>query len=848
MNKFQRRLLPALAIFVSGGLLLPDSVLLAQGLEEIVVTARKKEENLMEVPVAVTAFSAQDLEARDMEQLTDIQLYTPSFSFTNMQGGSARNDRSSNALVFRGLSLNGNAGIFAGGQLFIDGAPVVGAYSPSIVDVERVEILKGPQTAYFGRSAFVGALNFIMKEPGDEFGATISADAARYGSHEVHVSVEGPLVEGKLAGRLSYRDWEQGGYVNNNNPQNPVDPAKLLPSVNNELGERTTQSISGTLVWTPTDNLKIKGFFNYFEDEDGPGAQFSLKQESFNGRALVGGGCDPLSAPLDPARDPTASFGRWTFGVVCGTLPSVGQVMRQDPTIFSADTVIDTILENNLFNVNPLWNVFDPGFHRKAGLKREATQAHIRADWDFGDGYTLTSLTAYHEDQSQNIIDLNYRNGLNVPNEAFFLCAVILNRAPNCRTDRNGTLLIQGKQEDFSQELRLTSPQDGRFRWTAGLNYFDAHSPGGTVYGNLFVGATFTGSIVERDVETTAVFGAAYYDITDKLTLTVEARYQEDEITENLKLGTNQMPPPTPLVLSKTFTSFAPRVSLDYKYADNSTAYVLFSRGFRPGRFNSGLGFGDPNTLALLLAAAPNATVDVDEEQLDNLEFGVKSTWLDGRARTTVAIYFDEWIDGQVGNNIAVAMGSTFNLIPVTINNGTADLKGIEFEGTWLATDNLALSATFGLNDTKLTNFPCNDCNDVWGTFTGAEGNELPGAPKVAWTLSGQYTDQLNWGRLSGFDWYARADLAHQGERHTDYTNITQTSAYDDLSLRVGIRGDHLSVEAYMLNALDHDEFIAGVHGVDLFTFGRPGGTRQNESRVSAPMPRRWGVRGTYRF
>ena len=144
---------------------MPGAAAIAQefALEEIVVTARKVEENLMEVPLAVTAFSSEDLEAIDMVQLTDLQLFTPSFSFTDQAGeAGARNDRSSNSLTFRGLYLNGNVGINAGGLLFIDGAPVVGAFMPSIVDTERVEVLKGPQSAYFGRSTFLGAVNFVM--------------------------------------------------------------------------------------------------------------------------------------------------------------------------------------------------------------------------------------------------------------------------------------------------------------------------------------------------------------------------------------------------------------------------------------------------------------------------------------------------------------------------------------------------------------------------------------------------------------------------------------------------------------------------------------------------------------
>ena len=792
-------------------------------LEEIVVTARKVEENLMEVPLAITAFSAEELESIDMAQLTDIQLYTPSFSFTNQQGGSGRNDRSSNALVFRGLYLNINVGINAGGLLFIDGAPVVGGYSPSIVDTERVEILKGPQSAYFGRSTFVGALNFIMKEPGNEFGGRFSADFASFGSNEQHVMVEGPIIEDKLSVRVSGRRWIQGGYIDNF-----ADPS-------DELGERTTNSISTSIVFTPTESLKAKLFVNFFVDEDWAATQFSLKQEAFNGRGNIDGSCDPLSAPLRPG---VQAGSRAAFGYVCGELPSMGEL---DPATFSADTVIDPILEKTLFDPNPNWLVFDPDFHREPGLKREAFQTNLRIDFEHSSGYSFTSLTAFHTDKNQNVIDLNYRDGRSRPNPFAPLFIGVLGRT-DIRPDWNTTLAIQAKQEDYSQEFRVTSPQDKRFRWVAGFNYFDAYSPGQTVYGNLIVGPFFTAAIVEREVETPAVFGAAYFDITPKLTLSAEARYQWDKISENTLIGVNQLPPESPVVFSATFNSFAPRISLDYKYAENSTVYVLYSRGFRPGRFNAVLASASQPVLDALRAVAPTAGLNILEEKLDNYEMGWKATWLGGRARTTLALYYDEWLNGQVGNSIPVVAEGVANLINIVLNNGTAELRGIEFEGQFQATENLTLAATYGLNDTEVKSFVCGDCNLVYGSFEGVVGNELPSAPRVTWNVSGQYEDNL----MGDWDWYGRVDWAHQGSRYTDFSNIARTSPYDNVNIRIGIRSPGLSVEAFVQNALDHDEFIQGGLGVDLFTFIR--GPNKNEVRVSAPIPRTFGIRLAYNF
>lgn len=792
-------------------------------LEEIVVTARKVEENLMEVPLAITAFSAEELESINMAELTDIQLYTPSLSFTNQQGGSGRNDRSRNALVFRGLYLNINVGINAGGLLFVDGAPVVGGYSPSIVDTERVEILKGPQSAYFGRSTFVGALNFVMKEPGDEFGGRVSADFASFGSNEQHIMVEGPIIKDKLSMRVSGRHWRQGGYIDNF-----ADPS-------DELGERTTNSVSTSIVFTPTDSLKAKLFVNFFVDEDWAATQFALKQDAFNGRGNIDGSCDPLDAPLRPGVEPGS---RAAFGYVCGELPSMSDL---DPATFSADTVIDPILEKNLFDPNPNWLVFDPDFHRASGLKREAFQTNLRIDFEHSSGYSFTSLSAFHTDKNQNVIDLNYRDGRSRPNPFAPLFIGVLGRT-DVRPDWNTTLAIQSEQEDFSQEFRVTSPQDRRLRWVAGFNYFDAYSPGQTVYGNLIVGPFFTAAIVEREVETPAVFGAAYFDITPKLTLSAEARYQWDKISENTLIGVNQLPPESPLAFSATFTSFAPRVSLDYKYAENSTVYVLYSRGFRPGRFNAVLAGSSQVVLDALRAVAPTAGLNILEEQLDNYEIGWKATWLGGRARTTLALYYDEWLNGQVGNSIPVVADGVANLINIVLNNGTAELRGIEFEGQFQATENLTFAASYGLNDTEVKSFVCGDCNLVYGSFDGVVGNELPSAPRVTWAVSGQYEDNL----MGDWDWYGRVDWAHQGSRYTDFSNIAKTAPYDNVNVRIGLRGSSLSVEAFVENALDHDEFLQGGLGVDLFTF--ISGPNKNEIRVSAPIPRTFGIRLAYNF
>lgn len=806
-------------------LVLPGAAAMAQNLvlEEIVVTARKIEENLMEVPLAITAFSAADIEKRDLSDLNDIQLYTPSFAFTDMSGNSGRNDRGSNVLTFRGLFLGNNGGVSAGGQMFIDGAPIIGAHAPSTSDIARIEVLKGPQAAYFGRSTFIGAINFVSREPGDEFSGRVTAEYGRWGSNEQTLSLEGPIIPGKFNLRVGARHTAQGGYYDN----------FANPSV--EFGARDTKSVSATALFTPTENLKAKLYVNFFENNDGPPAQVALKQESFTGRANRDGTCTPFSTPLGAGEDPTT---RANLGAICGTLPSVSEI---DPSFISGDYIINDTLQDVLFDsVNPLLQIFDPNFKRDGGTKRRGLQATLRLDYETGSGYSISSLSALHKDRQQTVLDLNYRDFHDRPNPFF-------NNPfwpfPTRTAHQNNTLLTQGKQRDWSQEIRISSPQDERFRWTAGANYFYAYSPGGTVYGNIaFAGQFFTAAIQQTKVKTPAVFGAAYYDITDDLTLSVEARYQWDKISQTLIVPTNGIPLANPTPLEATYKSFSPRVSLDYNYSENSTVYALYSSGVRPGGFNSTLTASTPATLAALAAVVPNAGVTFEEEKIKNYEIGVKSTWLDGRARTTVAVYQMDWLNGQNVNAIPVVADGVANLIQLTINNGLAKLQGVEFEGQFQATENLTFSATFGLNDTEVKDLICGQCNELYGSFD-ANGNELHTVPKYTWTIGGEYTDSLS----NNMDWYTRFDLAHQGGRFTDAGNVTKTGSYDNLTLRAGLRTEEFTLEAFVLNALNHDEFLQGGHGIDLASFG-PFGPSLNEVRLALPIPRSYGIRASYNF
>ncbi len=790
----------ALCAVAGASFLLPASRAVAQGaaLEEIVVTARKVEENLMEAPLAISAMSADTLEKMNLTEMTEIASFTPGFHYVNqVGGGSGRNDRSASSLVFRGLFLGTlNREQQAGGLVFLDGSPLLGGQAPALVDMQRVEVLKGPQSAYFGRSVLSGAINYVSRDLNDEeFQGRVTASAGSHDSYLAQLSLEGPITEG-LAVRVSASRDEKGGqYKNFANPDI-------------ELGGELTESFVVQVQFRPNDRFSAKVFHQYMEHDDGPPAQAALK--GFTG-------------------DFNCDLGGRMHGYYCGELPATGDLPRE---YISGHYTLDEQARAVLVDAVDQATIFDPSFRPKPGLGREAVNSSLRMDYDTERGYTFSALTAYHTDKDMTIIDLNFRDRRNAPNP---LSGII----PGAPEFNRWQLAVQSRFRDWSQELRVTSPQDRRLRWTLGGSYLDSYSPGGSVYGLSVFGSLFAAGITKAETRTPAVFGGIQYDINPKFTLSMDARYQRDELLRQLLINSTGNPPEPPggAPLEAEFTSFAPRVSLDYQYSDDSMVYVLFSRGYRPGGFNAILQGSPPEVLDQF--AQFGASIAYEEERLDNFEAGMKSTWFDGRLQTRLAVYFDPYRDGQ--NQITIPFTNpdgTLNLASVFVNTGEADLQGFEFEFDAAPTENLTLSGSLGLADSEVKEFVCGDGVNVRGD-NNCDGSRLPSASKWTWTLSADYEDELT----GNYNWFARLDYAHLGKYFVDYTNEAWVAPQNIVNLRVGVRSEALTLEAFGANLLDEDNPPSAVIGNDLFTTAR-----SNEIRYSLANKSSFGVRAIYNF
>ena len=712
-------------------------------IEEIIVTSRKREETLMSAPVTVTAFGSKEIAEMALDELPDLVNFTPGFHYSEHSVG--KGGRFNRRLIFRGMNPRTDRQTRQGATVFIDGAPILGSEIGSTDNYERIEIIKGPQSAYFGRSTFSGAINAVTKNPGDEWKSRISVEAAKFGTTDISGQIEGPISD-TLSMRLSARKYDTDGEFDN-----AGEPGTTL-------GEESTTDVSLSLFAQPSDNLSIKVRLHSWVDDDGPSVGVFVARtehpELFT--------CNPNGG--------TVAGGKW----LCGDVPFLGAPVGMD-------TIITPVLQSKYFS-SAMIASYDRMFQPKhaMGLERHAKEASLVIDYEMDNGMTLSFLTAAHENEYSSFEDFDRRvTAGKLGNYLGFMASA----------DTYNMTLTQNK--DSSSEIRLTSAADSQINWMVGASYtsIEARLAG---YSVLWGGSPKPAqSISTFDPETRAVFASVSYDINDTLSLSLEARKQEDKVIE----GTLGNEP-----LQNTFSSTTPRVILDYKPREGLTYYAIFAKGVNPGQFNAGL-LGRTQGELDQIAAQGGGGISVDEEEITNIEFGTKARFWDDRAQITAAVYFSDWENAIAPEILSIvnAAGDGEN-IQVNSNGGQADLSGLEIEGTYLVSDNWTIDMTYSLNKSDINDFESADALALFGNRTiDGMGNSFSRYPEKSSSLSAIYAETME----SGNDFFARGDLIRQGSTWMTNANVTSTPAYSVFNLRVGLQSDTWRAEVYANNLLD---------------------------------------------
>lgn len=790
---------------------------------EITVTARKREERLLEVPIAITALSSQEISQRGIVSVTDLVDNTPGINITSNNSG--RNDRSFQQISLRGFTPSGTASTLTAS--FIDGVPVASASAlNAITDPARVEVLKGSQNAYFGRNAFAGAINVVNKTPASTFGGQVSATVQTRSGYDVQGTIEGPIAPDLLGFRLSGRAFKRGGsYINGANP-------------NERLGDQETRSVSGMVMFTPTPSITLKAFGIYSKDNDGPSAQGMLSAyeiRSNNGvanvPALTGSSLGTLLVPsLSNCVLPglvtglSASEARTSNPFICGAAPdlpfsSPAQNTQVSPAMTAA-------LASSAFRaVSASQGV--QGY----GLKRRYEHLHINLDWEIGSGFTFSSLTGFNDEYYSEMAELdNYDSSSLVNAVATANPAAV----PVAATPSNGLLgfynfpfVIERVNRDFSQELRLSFDNKGPLSAMIGGNYLWTKS-----YADLFgiqgegvTGTTLTANrspattSAPQQVRTYGIFGSINYKVTDKLTVNLEGRYQRDKVylfagglgatisaasqaQYGIPAGTY---PALQAYFSKSFNNFMPRAIINYKITPDTMAYASFSKAANVPitSFNSRLFSGTAAEIAALQSIGIQPfTVP---EKLTTFEIGLKGRAFNGMLTYALAAYAGNWKD-QLNSRSVFASAAA--VVTGLANSGRTLVKGVELDLTAAPARGVALNFSGAINDTNIRSFADPSISKTTGLF-GADfvGKHLPLTSMYSFSFSPQFS-----GNIEGRDnasWYIRSDVNYKSKQFLDPANLTWIKSRTVVNGRVGVKLGDVTLEVFATNLLNNRNYTS---------------------------------------
>lgn len=766
-------------------------------IDEITITARKREQSLQDTPIAISAFSNEQLFDAGFNNILDVARATPGLF---IEGFNDRNARIATSPRFRGITVDNSDPLLRTAAIFIDGIYVSGGIQGiGVQELERVEIIKGPQSALFGRNTFAGAINYITKDPGEEFRVNMTGLAATRDEFRGQIGMEGAITD-NLTGRINASYDYVGGHYRNNN------------DTSQELGRESTWSISGTLLFRPNENFRIKARGLYYEDDDGPAAVARIggfAEHNFGGFPLEGGGTTErafqgtLRIPGDD--EVAANTTRADFDAAMAALANLGEATSLGLTFDDLD-----------------------GF----GLKREAWRGSLDSAYDFENGMSLAVLFGYNKEEYLFFGDF----------------------------DSTGTYGFNtsgaSELEDISIEARLSGTAfDDKLNWTFGANYLDIDilTAGGFYDGLLDF--WFSGVVAPANAtgaETKGIFATLDYQINDQFEIIFEGRYQEDEI-RNASV-TNGV---------GTFDKFLPRVVLNYTPSDNTTLYLNYSVGNLPGGFNAEVAELDAEQLRQLEEDNPGIDVTFDEEKLENYEIGWKQYFDDRRGAFNLAAFYMKRSD-QIFSGFAFIDETDPNApnpvrtVAFTGNGATTNIYGIELDGTYNLSETLTFQGSVSYIDAKIDSFPegagSGDFGDVFGPDASVEGQRAPRFPKWAWNANLTYEKPID-GTFLGIDsptFFWRADSFYTGSFFDSNTNLAETQTALDVNFRTGLRLDDVSVEIFVTNLLNEDAPSSANNIADTSADVRFGSGffdfSQESIHVALRRKRQFGIRFNYSF
>ncbi|MFT6753844.1 MAG: iron complex outermembrane receptor protein [Candidatus Azotimanducaceae bacterium] len=718
-------------------------------LEEIIVTAQKREQSLQDVSVAVKVLNAKTLDDVGVTNFADYVRYQPNLTASGQGPGNA-------SFYIRGLAVDQVvigaaevAGVSPNVALYLDEQPVstisrnLDLY---VADIERIEVLAGPQGTLFGASSQAGNVRLITKKPvHGEFEAGVKVSFSDTKGGEMSNSAEGviniPLIDDKLAVRMVGYSANQGGYIDN------VAGTTSLEN-NVALGAQTEFIRTGNELYVEDD----------FNDTSYQGFRISADY-------IINDEWSVLVQHMRQRLETQGSFGED---------PLLGDFKVAHFFPDSLDDEFDQTaitLNGQIGNIDVLYS--------GSFLNREAKQ-----DRD-DNAYTESgSFFPYYSCNATTCFDASYGTRHTVKNDR-----------------ETHEIRITTPQENRLSFI------GGLYYDDAGLQAdVRFHEPGILVSGNRFAGSQLSplpGSTmfnpnpralgvnfatdVTRGEKQEAIFGEMTYDfIPDTFSATLGLRYYEQEVSLKGSTffhygGTNideLLVGQSPATESDTII----KGNISWTPSEDMLFYGTYSEGFRPGGFNR-RGGPAPLNPAVIIPFVYNT------DTVESYEFGWKTTMLDNRLRWNGAIYKIDWNDIQL-----TVTDFTLSNLSFSTNAGAAEIKGLETDLAFSANDNLTLWASISYNDTEITSVPSTVTNVV------PVGSQTAFAPELQYTLRGRYDWEMG-------QYQAHAQLAVQHADESKNSIIRATAAtipsWTTADATIGMSNDVYGMELFIDNLTD---------------------------------------------
>ncbi|MQP65006.1 TonB-dependent receptor [Niveispirillum sp. SYP-B3756] len=614
-------------------------------LDEIVVTAQKRQQSAQDVPVAMSVIGGDALANVGGSRLQDLTQLSPSLTVT--QGG----DQNNNSVVLRGIGTSAfSVGVEAAVLVVIDDVAVglSGQGFNDLQDIERIEVLRGPQSTLFGKSASAGVINITTKAPTDTFSGSAEVTVTDDDEQRYAAGLSGP-ISNDLSFRLSAAIGRYDGNIKN------VTTGRMING-------RDTENYRGKLLWQPSDKFDA-AFSAYYSKTEADCCEFVSIRKTPGLRNLFGVTTDSQLAGITPG-----------------------------PNNFDARVDPD-----------PVSDAKDYGGNLKVNL--------------YLDDHVLTNITARSHYAAHDLADFDGASG-----PLFGL--------PNGLTQFG---FFRG--DTFSNELRLATTSQADLQYVAGLYYAD----------NSFTRRfTRTGPASPGDwrgetgSKTYAIFGQADYAIAQGTKLIAGLRWSREDISftydRYLNAGGN---PPFKTSGSADDSVITGKAGIQQDIADDVMGFATYSRGYKGQAFDLTTSFTRPDN---------PARNPVQPETANSYELGMKGSFLNRRARLSLTGFLTDYNNFQAQSQVAEFGGSLF-----LANVGKLRTKGVEAEGSWLATDSLTLNGSVAYVDAVIRSFPTAEC--YFGQ-TAAQGCTVRSTGGRAQDLAGHtLANSPKWKFNVGADW-----------------------------------------------------------------------------------------------